>query len=126
MYSLLRDSDEFVRSWAVQFITESSSRLENRILGQFVEMARNEKSPVVRRYLAAALQRIPQQQRWGLVEALSSRLVDVNDQNIPLLVWYGTEPLITDSPAKAIEITDRSPWSELGAFTRRRGAAFER
>ncbi|MBN12230.1 MAG: cytochrome C [Opitutaceae bacterium] len=126
MYSLLRDSDEFVRSWAVQFITESRSRLEDRILGQFVEMARNEKSPVVRRYLAAALQRIPLKQRWGLMEALSSRLVDVNDQNIPLLVWYGIEPLITESPAKAIEITDRSAWSELGAFTRRRAAAFER
>jgi len=125
LYGLLDDSDSFVRGWAVQFLVESGLEIEDRILAKFVSMAKAEGPPETRRYLSAALQRLPGHQRWELAETLSSRLVDVHDQNLPLMVWYGLEPLVPGSPGKAIEVAGKSAWPNLNAFTQRRAAVFE-
>jgi len=124
LYSLLGDEDPFVRSWAVQFLAEGSTGLEDRVLDKFVSMAEFESASEVRRYLSAALQRLPNSQRWELAEALSSRLVDVNDQNLPLMVWFGLEPLVPEAPAKAIALAGGSAWPDLDAFTQRRASGF--
>ncbi len=125
LYSVLGDDDAFVRGWAVQFLAENRSGLDDRVAAKFVSMAKEEGAPETRRYLSAALQRLPEQQRWELAEALSSRLVDVNDQNLPLMVWYGLEPLVPGSPGRAIEIAGKSAWPNLDAFTQRRASVFK-
>ena len=87
-----------------------------------MSLAKGDESPVVRRYLASSLQNLPEGQRWDLAEGLSSRRADINDQNLPLLVWYGLEPMVAGSPERSIEIAGKSAWPKLDSFTQRRAA----
>lgn len=125
LYSLLNDGDSFVRGWAVHFLAEDESALAPEVLRALVELAEQDASADTRRYLTAALQRLPHQQRWPLAEALASRPEDLKDQNLPLMVWYGVEPLVEENPSRAISIASKAEWPVLGEFTRRRAAAFE-
>jgi putative membrane-bound dehydrogenase-like protein len=89
---LLHDS-EYVRAWAVRLLSEPST-LSPRALERFVELAAQGDSPFVRLHLASALQRLPVAQRWSIAEALVARAEDASDQNLPLMIWYGIEPLV--------------------------------
>ena len=52
------------------------------------------------------LQRLLLKDRWPIAEGLISHPEDIDDLNLPLLYWYGVEPLV---PADA----DRVGRSEL-------------
>jgi len=125
LYAYLNDGDSFVRAWAIHFLVEEESELAPNVLNALVDLANEDPSADTRRYLSAALQRIPHQQRWALAEALSSRAEDIKDRNLPLMVWYGVEPLVEDDPGRAIRVAGKSAWPVLGEFSRRRAAAFE-
>lgn len=93
-----RDSpsvDEAVRSWAIQFLCEDGTP-PAEALTHLVALGRAGDSPLVRLYLASALQRLSPTDRWPLAEALATRGEDVDDANLPLMYWYGIEPLIHD------------------------------
>ena len=68
--SLLDDSEEYIRAWTVQLLTEEK-KPSATVREKFAQMAKSEKSPVVRLYLACSLQRLPYNQRWDILEALS-------------------------------------------------------
>jgi putative membrane-bound dehydrogenase-like protein len=89
----LGDSDEYVRAWAIQLLAEDK-RLEPETLARFAEMAREDRSPVVRLYLASAMQRLPVDQRRSVVEGLVKHGEDGDDPNLPLMDWYALEPLV--------------------------------
>ena len=76
----------------------------------------------MRRYLASLLQRLPVPDRLPLIEGLVSHRVSSHDHNIPLLVWYGMEPLVDDAPRQCVELAARSGWQDLYRFTIRRTA----
>ena len=57
LLDLLGDDDQYVRAWSVQLLCEDQNPSESA-LQKFSEMALTDTSPVVRLYLAAALQRI--------------------------------------------------------------------
>ena len=62
--------------------------------------------------LASALQRLPQAQRvWAIAEGLAAHEEDAADDNLPLMIWYGIEPIVPDNPDKAAHllITCRIP-----------------
>ncbi|MDZ4701290.1 MAG: PVC-type heme-binding CxxCH protein, partial [Rhodothermales bacterium] len=61
----LDDRDEYVRSWAIQLLTEDRAPDEEAVEA-FARMARVDRSPVVRKYLAAALQRVEPANRWDI------------------------------------------------------------
>ena len=65
----LDDPEPYVRAWAVRLLTEDLAPGREAV-ARFARMARQDDSPVVRKYLAAALQRVGD--RWSLllVEAL--------------------------------------------------------
>ncbi len=86
------DPDPMIRAWTIQLTTEQGA-LPNYILAKFAEQARRDPSPVVRLYLASALQRLPVEQRWEIVEGLVSHSEDAADPNLPLMDWYAAEPL---------------------------------
>lgn len=90
---LLSHPSEYVRAWAVQLLCEDR-RPPAAALERFARMAATESSPLVRLYLACALQRIEPAQRWPIATALLARGEDAGDQNLPLLIWYGIEPLV--------------------------------
>ena len=92
---LMRSSHEEIRGWAVTLWCEDQTPDPARI-EPLVRMATEDPSPRVRLSLASAMQRITATDRWPLAEGLAMRGEDINDQNLPLMYWYGIEPLIDD------------------------------
>ena len=67
-------------------------------------MAAADASPLVRLFLASMLQRTPLALRWPVVSALSQHAEDAEDPGLPLMIWYGTEPLVSTDLARASKL----------------------
>lgn len=93
LVELLGDEDASVRGWAVRLLCEDGDPPKDGFI-RMMALASQGESPRVRLSLASALQRLPSSKRWSLAEALASRGEDSADQNLPLMIWYGLEPLI--------------------------------
>lgn len=93
--TLLDHDAESVRAWAVTLLSEERV-VTSPVLGKFVELASAGTSPLVRLHLACALQRLKPAQAWPVAEALVTRAEDADDSNLPLMYWYGIEPLVHD------------------------------
>jgi len=119
---LLGDKEEYVRAWAIQFELEDKSA-SDFVVNRMQELAATDSSAVVRMYLTSALQRLPINQRWGIATALAMHGEDANDHNLPLLLWYGIEPLVTDNPTQAIELALTTQIPTVRRFIFRRAAA---
>ena len=117
--SLLDDSEEYIRAWTVQLLTEEK-KPSATVREKFAQMAKSEKSPVVRLYLACSLQRLPYNQRWDILEALSKYSQDREDNNIPRMLWLALEPMVLESPQKALSLVAQSKLPRLQEFTPRR------
>ena len=52
----------------------------------------------MRRYLASAIQRVPQDSAWPLIDALAQHGEDKDDRNIPYLLWHGMARRWSRSP----------------------------
>lgn len=111
MPALLSDRSEHIRAWAIQFLCEEGKPAA-AVLDQFSEMAKNDPSAVVRLYLASALQRISLRERWRIAEGLLNHSTDRADANLPLMYWYGVEPLVAADAKRALQLAVgcRSPW----------------
>ncbi|MDB4491636.1 hypothetical protein N9260_01300 [bacterium] len=101
LVALLSHDDANVRAWAVQLLCEDHEP-GNAALAKFHKMATFDASPTVRLYLASALQRLPFEQRWPLLAALSQHAEDIDDHNIPRVLWYGLEPMVNAHPEYAL------------------------
>tara|TARA_R110002049_G_scaffold46487_1_gene135117 strand:- start:51832 stop:57669 length:5838 start_codon:yes stop_codon:yes gene_type:complete len=109
--SMLADPSPHVRGWAIQLVMEDVSP---KVLGgsedlrgwlpRFVELARTDESPIVRLYLASAAQKIPLNQRWDLLTALTQHAADAEDHNLPLMYWYAAEPLADVDTGRALAL----------------------
>lgn len=113
---------EHLRAWAVQLFGDAKEALPDQGLKILEDLASNDSSLVVRRYLASRLQRLPVHQRWKIAEGLITHSRSIHDPNIPLLCWYGIEPLIDVDAGKALELMNKTPWPELKDFITRRAA----
>ena len=94
----LNDKDAFVRAWAIQLAADNGP-LNQRLSAKFNAMAKNDSSPVVRRYLASAAQRLPENFAWPLIEALARHTEDKDDRNIPYLLWHSLAAQWSRQPA---------------------------
>ena len=115
----LEDNDEYIRAWAIQFLTEDEPPMQD-ILDTFVRMAARDSSPVVRKYLAAALQRIDLDDRWAITEALLTHAEDAVDHNIPKMTWFGFEPLVAVDASRALALASEGQIQMITQFTARR------
>src|SRR5262245_28956058 len=97
LLALLDDKAEHVRAWVIQLLCEGPTPAA-KALAKFKELAKVDPSLVVRLYLAAALQRLPVSERWPIAEGLVSHDDDANDANLPLMDWYGIEPIVPTDP----------------------------
>ena len=103
MARLLVDPSAFVRGWTIQLAMEQQEGdLSTPLLEQFTEMANQDDSPVVRLYLASALQRMPHGQRWSILDGLTSHAADASDHNLSLMYWYAAEPLADEDQERAL------------------------
>jgi len=71
---------------------------------QLVWLAEREDSPRVRLKLAEALQSLPVEYRKPLAEQLVKRTADASDHNIPLLLWYGIEPVVAADAKAGVQL----------------------
>ena len=106
LISLLRDKDQHVRAWAIQFLGEDAP-VSKEGIEAIRELAKNEPSPVVRRYMAGALQRMDREDRWDIAASLVQYKEDGRDPNIPLMLWFGIEPILADRPEAALILADK-------------------
>ncbi|HEU0011275.1 MAG TPA: PVC-type heme-binding CxxCH protein, partial [Verrucomicrobiae bacterium] len=120
---LLNGQEEWLRAWAVQASLEDIGRAPPRggprlaqhadpaLLGRFGELAAKDPSPVVRLYLASALQRLPASHRASVAAGLVARSEDAADPNLPFMTWYGIEPDVSqdDKVAEAFLLKTQIP-----------------
>ncbi len=105
MQALLSHPNEYLRSWAVQLLTEDKS-VSAVTLTKFTDMAKADQSAMVRLYLASAMLRLPADRRWDVLTALSQRTEDAQDHNLPLMIWYGIEPLVDLDAQRALTLAE--------------------
>jgi putative membrane-bound dehydrogenase-like protein len=117
--SHLMDDNEFIRAWSIQLLCERGDP-GDFVLAKMTELARHDPSPVVRLYLAAALQRLPLESRWPIADGLLSHEKDAADQNLPLMDWYGIEPFVAADPTRAIWLGAESKIPLVRRFVARR------
>jgi putative membrane-bound dehydrogenase-like protein len=105
--SQLQSPEFHLRAWAVRFLAESGGSWE-QLVPLFTTQAVEDPSPVVRLELASALQRIPTELREPLASALVRHGEDVQDHNLPLMLWYGIEPIASAYPTNAVHLAQQS------------------
>ncbi|MCE9594300.1 MAG: DUF1080 domain-containing protein [Planctomycetes bacterium] len=112
---------EYVAAWAVQLLLEDRDA-PTWVVNELARLARTTKSPVVRLYLASALQRLRLYDRWSIAEALLRHAEDADDHNLPLMIWYGVEPLVPADPKRALALADDCAIPKVARFIVRRAA----
>lgn len=117
--ALLSDKREHLRAWAIQLLCEQGTP-SDAILQEFAALAKSDPSPVVRLYLASALQRLPLEHRWPIAEGLARRAEDATDANLPLMLWYGIEPCVPTDPARALMLALKCELPLIRQFIARR------
>lgn len=122
LFSATGEGSEYLRAWAIQLELEDRT-ISERALAMLTEMTKTEPSPIVRLYLASALQRLPEDQRWSIAEGLLSHADDATDHNLPLMIWYGVEPLVELNPKRAISLAQNAKIDLVSRFIIRRASA---
>ncbi len=114
--------EAYVRAWAVQLLTEDRA-VEAALVTKFAALARTDPSPVVRLYLAAALQRLPAEQRWELLAGLLGHAGDAGDHNLPKMLWFALEPLVPADSPRALALAAGGRIPVLARWAARRAVA---
>ena len=99
----LSDRDPHVRAWAIQLLCEDNQPSAAAV-DAFVAMAKRDESPVVRLYLASAVQRLEEGNKWAIIESLAEHAEDSNDHNIPKLIWFGLEPVVMKDVKRSLTL----------------------
>lgn len=115
----LDSRDEYLRAWAIQLLCEDMSPPDVAVQ-KFAQMAARDGSPVVRLYLASAMQRIGKTDAWRIAEALVAHEEDGTDHNLPSMIWFGLEPLVAHDPAKGLALAAESRIPMIAEYTARR------
>lgn len=118
----LMTQPSFLAAWAVRLISQGAGDTQTNGLAEQPGVAA---SPIVRRELASALQRLPIDQRQPLATALLQRGEDKDDPMIPLLIWYGIEPLVGADAEVGLELARVSKLPKVTQFIYRRLGAEE-
>jgi len=115
------DADEYVRAWAIQLLCEDR-KPSAEALAEFESLAKSDPSPVVRLYLASAMQWTPLERRKGVMEALVAHAEDAADANLPLMYYYALEPVVGADPKAAAGMLGRIKIAKVRELVARRMA----
>jgi putative membrane-bound dehydrogenase-like protein len=117
--AMLDQPSEHVRAWGVRLLCDAGAPTPAAV-ARFAEMARTDTSPKVRLSLASALQRLPLKERWSVAEPLASHKEDANDSMLPLMIWYGVEPLVPADQRRAVALASACEIPIVRRFVARR------
>ncbi len=98
----LTDASPYVRGWAVQLGFDRPAPALTP--SDLAKLAVSDDSPVVRLYVASAAQQVAVKDRWDIVAALAAHAEDAADHNLPLMIWYASEPLADVDPERALAL----------------------
>jgi putative membrane-bound dehydrogenase-like protein len=101
IHRALMDTNEFVRGWAIQLLVEYKM-FPNVVRDEFKKLA-TESSAVTRRYLASAVQSVPDDFAWTLIDALAQHGEDKDDRNIPYLLWHSMASQWSRNPLASLD-----------------------
>lgn len=119
---LLSNESEYVRSWAIQLLAESKS-VSGETLKRFAGLAQQDTSALVRLYLTSAMLRLEPGQRWEVLDALVQKSEDKADHNLPLMLWYAAEPLVTVDAKHALQLAEKAKMPKILSYTIQRVGA---
>jgi putative membrane-bound dehydrogenase-like protein len=125
----LDHADEHVRVWAIRLLMDRYSFDDNAswtsITDKFQSLARHDSSGLVLLYLASALQKMPIQLRWPIVESLATRTENAfnEDRTLSIMLWLGTEPASAQDVAASIRLLRETTYNLLRENIARRLAS---
>ena len=117
----LNDAEPALRAWAVRLVAQQWTAN----IPALAKLAQTEASPVVRRELASALSVLPLTERAAIAKSLIAVADDAKDHNIPLLIWYGIEPLVGADADQGLALADVSKIEVVTDYIYRRLAGDE-
>jgi putative membrane-bound dehydrogenase-like protein len=121
--AMTTDTHEAIRAWGVKLLVDNlpldtidarnpsvmnQRKLSDAALSRLINLARTDKSGLVRLYVASATQRILATQRSPIIAALLSHAKDANDHNQPLMVWYATMHLAEHELGALVDLAIQS------------------
>lgn len=80
------------------------------LLEKFVMMAKTDSSGLARLALSSTIQRLPVASRPALACGLAGRAEDVDDHNLPKMIWFG---IMNTSPEVRIQVAGATRWPGL-------------
>jgi putative membrane-bound dehydrogenase-like protein len=117
----LKSDKPYVVAWAIQFLCEEHKTAAlASMTAEFTTLAKTSPSPVVRLYIASALQRMPEDARWDVLGGLLAHAEDAGDHNLPLMDWWALEPLCAKDPERALTLAAESKVPGVLTFAVRR------
>jgi hypothetical protein len=119
---LARKDSPYLSGWAAQCVSEGKAPSE-KVRDEFAQLAATSPSPIVRLYIASALQRIPIDQRQPILEPLIAHEEDAKDFNLPLMDWYALEPVVGKNPAIGATLLTKAKIPILQEYIARRMAS---
>jgi putative membrane-bound dehydrogenase-like protein len=124
----LVDESVYVMAWCIRLLSERDT-LSEAALEELAFRARHSRTQVIRLALASALQRLPVDKRWSIAEWLvkgpdnpdgDEFPKDTADTNLPLMYWYGIEPLVSADPPRALALALKAEIPLVRQFVARR------
>jgi putative membrane-bound dehydrogenase-like protein len=115
----LQDREEYVRAWMIQLALENT-KSDAGPVSTLARMAQSDRSPVVRLYLASALQKMSAAERVQVASELVRHSEDSGDHNLPLLIWYGIEPVVASDEAAGLSLLKDAEIPLIRRFIARR------
>lgn len=122
LLALLANDNEYMRSWTVQLMAEDKNASAT-VLKKFADMAKQDSSAMVRLYLASAMQRVEPEKRWDVLAGLLQHAEDEDDHNLPLMLWYATEPMAKIDMKRTIDLATQSKFPKILEYTIQRVGA---
>jgi putative membrane-bound dehydrogenase-like protein len=122
LLSLLDAKDDAIRVWSIRLLAEDGVPSE-AALARFTSVAKTDPAASVRLALASTLRRLPLAKRWALAEVLLAHAEDAEDPNLPLMIWFGIEPLTVSEPDRAASLLLNSRIPMVRQFIARRLAS---
>jgi len=122
----LAGSDDVLKGWTLQLAAERAATLDwnvgpgHDLLSTLKILAAKDPSPVVRRQVASALQRIPVEHRWEVLTALLQHAEDASDHNLPQLCWIAAEGGAATDPERALSLLKSCKIPKVREFIARR------
>ena len=116
--------NEHIRTWAIKLLCDRG-QLSSKTKNRFIQMANNDTAGLVQLQLASALQKLPLADRWPLATALASHTTYAEDPVLPLMVWYGLNPAVSENRAEALKLVTKCKIPKVRQFIARRLAGEE-